>query len=157
MCVKVFDLQCAGGHAFEGWFSSEGDYQDQLDRGLLTCPLCSATDVARVPSAPRLNLRRQTAPARTKQKGDEQPPAEADVRPGPPAALQATWLKALRRIVAQTEDVGQQFPEEARRMHYGETRERGIRGQATAQQTRELLEEGISVMPLPDGFKDTLQ
>ena len=153
--MKVFDLQCAGGHAFEGWFSSEDDYQDQLRRGLLACPLCSATDVARIPSAPRLNLRGQAARAGKPAQKDKR----RDVTSMPPAALQAAWLQAVRQVMANTEDVGPRFPEEARRMHYGETEERGIRGQATPEQTRDLLEEGIAVMPLslPDGLKDTLQ
>ena len=79
--------------------------------------------------------------------------------PLPPQALQAAWLHMVRRVMANTEDVGQRFAEEARRMHYGESEARGIRGQATAEQTEALLDEGIAVMPLPvpDGFKDTLQ
>lgn len=157
--MKVFDLQCAGGHAFEGWFSSEDDYQDQLRRGLLACPLCSETEVIRVPSAPRLNLRAQAAPDRKPKQKNEAGQPGTEVASVPPAAMQAAWLQAVRRVMARTEDVGQRFPEEARRMHYGETEERGIRGQATPEQTRDLLEEGIPVMPLPipDGFKDTLQ
>jgi hypothetical protein len=77
----------------------------------------------------------------------------------PPQALQAAWLHMVRQVMANTEDVGQRFAEEARSMHYGESESRGIRGQATAEQTEELLEEGIAVMPLPlpDGFEDTLQ
>lgn len=157
--MKIFDLQCAGGHAFEGWFSSEDDYQDQRQRGLLACPLCSETDVARIPSAPRLNLRAQAAPDRKSKQKHEAGRRGAEVASVPPAAMQAAWLQAVRQVMARTEDVGQRFPEEARRMHYGEIEERGIRGQATPEQTRDLLEEGIPVMPLPipDGFKDTLQ
>lgn len=156
--MKIFDLQCADGHAFEGWFSSEDDYQDQRRRGLLSCPLCSGTDVARVPSAPRLNLRSQPAPARARRQKDDVS-AGRDVASVPSAALQAAWLQAVRKVMARTEDVGERFPEEARRMHYGEAEERGIRGQATPEQTRDLLEEGIPVMPLPvpDSLKDTLQ
>lgn len=77
----------------------------------------------------------------------------------PPAALQAAWMHMVRRVMASTEDVGERFAEEARKMHYGESEERGIRGQATPAQTEELLDEGIAVMPLPipAGFKNTLQ
>jgi hypothetical protein len=77
----------------------------------------------------------------------------------PAAAMQAAWLQMVRRVVASTEDVGERFAEEARRMHYGEAAERGIRGQASIEQTEELLDEGIAVLPLPlpPGFKDTLQ
>lgn len=154
--MKIFDLQCASGHAFEGWFASEHDYQDQLDRGLLSCPMCSATEVVRVPSAPRLNLGAPAAPPASARPAAGKPQDVASMKP---AELQAAWLRAVQHVMSRTEDVGQRFPEEARRMHYGEVEERGIRGQATPEQTRELLEEGIAVMPLPipDALKDTLQ
>ncbi len=71
-------------------------------------------------------------------------------------AIQAQWLTALRQLVANTEDVGEKFPEEARRIHYGEVQERSIRGRASPTQTRELLEEGITVLPLPQVLKDPL-
>lgn len=164
--MKVFDLQCLQGHTFEGWFSSEDDFQQQMSTGFLTCPMCGDAQVAKLPSAPRLNLSgasdASTAPARAPQgtpaSSQAASPTEA-VASLPPQALQAAWLHMVRRVMAHTEDVGPRFAEEARRMHYGEAQERGIRGQATAEQTEELLEEGIAVMPLPlpDGFKDTLQ
>ena len=74
-------------------------------------------------------------------------------------ALQAAWLNMAREVLAQTEDVGGRFAEEARRIHYGETKRRGIRGQASSDETQALLEEGISVMPLPlpHALKGTLQ
>jgi hypothetical protein len=73
--------------------------------------------------------------------------------------VQAAWMKMVRHVMANTEDVGNRFPEEARRMHYGETEERGIRGQASAQETQALIEEGIGVLPLPipKVLKETLQ
>ena len=155
--MKIFDLQCASGHAFEGWFSSELDFQEQQDRGLLTCPLCASTEVARIPSAPRLNLKAQGKASSSRRRAVES--GGKDVVSVPSAALQAAWLKAVRHVMANTEDVGQRFAEEARRMHYGEIEERGIRGQATHEQTRDLLEEGVPVMPLPmpDSLKGTLQ
>ncbi len=67
----------------------------------------------------------------------------------PEAALQAAWMKAVAQVMAQTEDVGERFAEEARRIHYGEADERGIRGQATREETQALLEEGVAVLPLP--------
>ena len=163
--MKVLDLQCLQGHAFEGWFSSEDDFQTQLAGGMLTCPMCGEAEVAKLPSAPRLNLSGATqAPVssqRPEAPGAAPSPSQAstDVAALPPQALQAAWLHMVRRVMANTEDVGQRFAEEARRMHYGEAEARGIRGQATAEQTEELLDEGIAVMPLPvpDGFKDTLQ
>jgi len=142
--MKVLDLHCSHEHAFEGWFASEGDFQQQLARGLLECPLCGDHAIARLPSAPRLNLRAASAAA------DAAPPAPA---------LQARWLRMMRKIVAHTEDVGQRFAEEARRIHYGQADERAIRGQATREQTEQLLDEGIAVLPLPipAALKETLQ
>lgn len=165
--MKVLDLQCLQGHAFEGWFASEDDFQQQLSSGLLSCPMCGDAQVAKLPSAPRLNLsgvsEGSVPPARSssethQRQATSSSPTEV-VASLPPQALQAAWLQMVRRVIAHTEDVGPRFAEEARRMHYGETQERGIRGQATPQQTEELLDEGIAVMPLPlpDGFKDTLQ
>jgi hypothetical protein len=137
--MKVLNLQCAHHHAFEGWFGSEDDFQAQLERGLVECPICGDTAVAKLPSAPRLNLGAQPSP--------EAKQEVANV--ANPAAMQAAWLKMVRHVMANTEDVGERFSEEARRIHYGESEERGIRGQASAEQTQELLEEGIGVLPLP--------
>ncbi len=135
--MKVLDLQCSHRHTFEGWFDSEDDFQDQLGRGLLECPLCGDTGVSKMLSAPRLNL------------GASQPQPRQEVLTTPDVSMQAAWLKMVRHVLANTEDVGERFPEEARRMHYGETEERGIRGQASARETEALLEEGIGVLPLP--------
>jgi len=158
--MKVLDLHCRQSHAFEGWFASEDDFQGQLARGLLECPLCGDKAIAKLPSAPRLNLSGAAAPsddaaARSGAAADGQ----SDVATLPPAALQAAWLRMARQVMAQTEDVGERFAEEARRIHYGEADERAIRGQATREQTRALLDEGIAVMPLPipAGLKGPVQ
>jgi hypothetical protein len=136
--MKVLDLQCSAHHAFEGWFASEDDFQGQLGRGLVECPICGDKDIAKKLSAPRLNLG-APAPASTKR----------EVMAGPDAKLQAAWLKMVRHVLANTEDVGERFAEEARKIHYGEREQRGIRGQASAQETQALLEEGVEVLPLP--------
>ena len=137
--MKVLNLQCTHGHGFEGWFASEDDFQGQLARGLVECPLCGDQAVQKMPSAPRLNL--------SGAKPAEQPKQE--VMATPDRAMQAAWLKMVRHVMANTEDVGERFAEEARKIHYGETEERGIRGQASREETQALLEEGISVLPLP--------
>lgn len=156
--MKVLDLQCTQGHAFEGWFSSEDDFQSQLARQLVECPLCGDRAVAKLPSAPRLNLSGASAPAAASDRVPSSPET-APVAALPPAAMQAAWMHMVRQVMASTDDVGERFADEARRIHYGEAEERGIRGQATSEQAEELLDEGIAVvaLPVPPGFKSTLQ
>lgn len=136
--MKVLNLQCAHQHVFEGWFGSDDEFQSQVAGGLLECPLCGDTAITKLPSAPRLNLGAQPQPA----------PGH-DVATMPDVDMQRAWLKMVRHVMANTEDVGQRFAEEARRIHYGETEERGIRGQASREETEALLDEGIGVLPLP--------
>lgn len=136
--MKVLNLQCAHQHVFEGWFGSDDEFQGQLASGLLECPLCGDTVIAKLPSAPRLNLGAQPATAPTR-----------DVAAMPDVAMQRAWLQMVRHVMANTEDVGERFADEARRIHHGESEERGIRGQASREETEALLEEGIGVMPLP--------
>jgi len=149
--MKVLSLQCNHAHAFEGWFASEDEFQAQLARGLVECPMCGDTGIAKLPSAPRLNFgaSEPAAPAAPKQ----------EVLSAPDAQLQAAWLQLVKQVMSNTEDVGERFAEEARKIHYGESEERGIRGQASREETQELLEEGISVLPLPipRGLKGPLQ
>lgn len=141
--MKVFNLRCVHDHRFEGWFASEDDYVSQNERGLVECPVCSDRAVTRLPSAPRLNL--AAAPERS-----EAVMQGADLQ-------QQAWMKAMRRIVTETEDVGERFPDEARRIHYGEVPERAIRGRASQDETAALRDEGIEVMPLPALLKEPLQ
>ena len=167
--MKVLNLQCAHQHSFEGWFASEDDFQSQLTRGLVECPMCSDKAVQKMPSAPRLNLGGHAAPAATSDTASATSPgaapstavvpAQADANTVMNPAAQAAFLKALRQVMANTEDVGDRFADEARRMHYGDIEARNIRGQASMQETVELLEEGIEVMPLPlpAALKETLQ
>jgi hypothetical protein len=145
--MKVLNLQCTHRHSFEGWFASEDDFQDQLGRGLVECPLCGDTAIVKMLSAPRLNL------------GAAREEPKQEVMAAPDATLQAAWMKMVRHVMASTEDVGERFAEEARRIHYGEAQERGIRGQASAQETEALMEEGIGVLPLPipKALKEPLQ
>jgi hypothetical protein len=155
--MKVLDLRCHNGHGFEGWFASEEDFMSQNGRGLIECPMCADKLVTRLPSAPRLNLsgarEAPSAPA-----GATAPAAPAAKPPATPD-LQATWLAAVRHLVAHTEDVGPRFAEEARRIHYGETPQRGIRGQATPDERSALQEEGIETLavPVPRGLEGPLQ
>jgi hypothetical protein len=144
--MKVLNLRCAHGHGFEGWFGSEDDYARQLAANQVSCPLCGDVTIERLPSAPRLNLG-AAAPAGQAVEAAE---LRSIAPPSPEAAtLQHFWTEAVRHVMARTEDVGERFPEEARRIHYGEAESRGIRGQATPEQRAELAEEGIEVVALP--------
>ncbi|MGS0895463.1 DUF1178 family protein [Burkholderia stagnalis] len=140
--MKVLDLQCPHGHRFEGWFASADEFEAQLSRKLVECPVCGATEVSRMPSAPRLNLSGATQAA-----------------PADPRALQAQVMRALREVLEKTENVGERFAEEARRIHYNEAPARSIRGVTTSEDAQALAEEGIDVMPLPipAALKEPLQ
>ncbi|MDO9279186.1 MAG: DUF1178 family protein [Polaromonas sp.] len=178
--MKVLDLKCAHQHVFEGWFASEDDFQSQLARGLVACPLCADVNISKQLSAPRLNLG-AAAPPKTVSSSSA-PSAAVAVGPSTPTSkelvpaqasstevstqdrqalqdMQGDWLKMVRQVVANTEDVGSHFAEVARQMHYGETDERSIRGQTSREEAVALLEEGISVLPLPmpAALKETLQ
>jgi hypothetical protein len=166
--MKVLDLQCQHAHSFEGWFGSEDDYQSQLARGLVECPLCGDAQITKKLSAPRLNLSGARELAIVT---DNASNTEASTQPAQPAKdpvieammqdpqFQAAYLKMARKILANTEDVGNQFAQEARKIHYGEGQERAIRGQASHDETLELLDEGIEIMPLllPKALKEPLQ
>ena len=172
--MKVFNLQCAAGHPFEGWFGSEDDYLSQQARGLLTCPMCGHDQVVRLPSAPRLNLSGAKAPptpaAATPPPATPAPGASPATLPKPatPVSMPATperaqaeavLLQAMRHVLANTEDVGRHFPEEVRRIHHGEAEHRNLRGQATPAERQALQEEGIEVfsLPIPEALKGPLQ
>jgi len=149
--MKVIDLRCQSGHRFEGWFASDDDFLEQNGRSLIECPLCADKVIVRLPSAPRLNLSGAREPAPS----TETPVATPDAT----TELQTRWMQMVRHVLQNTEDVGERFADEARRIHYGETPQRGIRGQASVDEREALRDEGIEVMPLPipSGLKDTLQ
>jgi len=145
--MKVLNLRCqAAQHPFEGWFGSEEDFQDQLARGLLTCPLCGDHQIEKMPSAPRIN----------RGAGREVEPPRAPAQ-DPDTAHRALLMRQLREAAGRAEDVGERFATEARRMHAGDIESRQIKGRASMAQTLELLEEGVPVMPLPANLGETLQ
>ena len=172
--MKVLDLQCSQGHSFEGWFGSQGDYDAQRARGLVTCPVCNDSEIVKKLSAPRLNLGHAAVAGKVSSNPSGptdtglQSPTDVPPLPTPNLSssevrsvqqLQAAMLHMVRHVMAHTEDVGPQFAEEARKIHYGEKEERSIRGQATREETEALIEEGIDVVPLPvpDHLKGPLQ
>ncbi len=130
----IYDLLCQNHHRFERWFKNSEDYRHQKTSGLQACPVCDTCDVERVPSASHVQI--QSALAHEVR--DERPQRSAE------------FLAKLQTYLEQhCEDVGKQFAEKARRIHYGEEEWRGIRGVATPEQARELIEEGIEVISLP--------
>jgi len=160
--MKVLDLRCGAGHAFEGWFASDSDFQSQRERGLLDCPLCGNADVAKLPSAPRLNLSGARAPA-PERAGEGTEAARPISAPAPTLAVHGNavsrFVEAVTELLQNTEDVGTRFAEEARRIHYGEAEQKAIRGQTTPEERAALADEGIEVFTLPIGLppKSSLQ
>jgi hypothetical protein len=130
-----YALSCDHGHDFEGWFGSSGDYDDQQGRGLLACPVCDSQAVRKQIMAPAVTGTRRT------------------VRDVEPARMQAMMMEAAGRIRAHVEanfdDVGDSFASEARAIHEGRSEERGIYGQATPGEVRDLVEDGVPIAPLP--------
>ncbi len=177
--MKVLNLCCSAQHRFEGWFGSESDYVEQIEKSLVACPLCGDTKVQRLPSAPHVLTSHSRAPTperesagaaaacatRSAGDGGGANPGEPSVRQAEhasqidPKAVQAAWMQAVQHVINHTDDVGSRFAEEARRMHYGEVEERPIRGQATPVEARALREEGIEVaaLPMPDAMKGPVQ
>jgi len=133
--VIVFELICGERHRFEGWFASGEDFERQKGRGLLACPVCNDSSIEKLLTA-KIGRTDAEVPAEKKQ------PAAAPTLP-------EKLREMIDGILLNTEDVGREFPEEARRIHRKEAPERSIRGVATGEETRDLLEEGIAVMPLP--------
>lgn len=144
----VFDLVCASGHRFEGWFGSSEEFASQSERGLLTCPNCGAGRVERVPSATRFN---SGASAAAEVAQPEQPPAQGK---DAMALAQILYARMVDEMLSKSEDVGQAFAEEARRIHYHEAPARSIRGQATSEEHAGLVEEGIPVVRIPIPSRD---
>jgi hypothetical protein len=136
----VFDLRCVHGHGFEGWFASSEEFDRQRDAQLVRCPVCDDAHVERMPSA-RVRVKKGAATM--------DPPAESTPLGEHVAGFPADLVAKLREVVRNTEDVGERFPEEARRIHYQETPARAIRGKASREDADALTEEGIEFAALP--------
>ena len=161
--MKVYNLACPLDHRFEGWFASEEDCLAQQDKGMLACPVCDSTEVTRMPSAPHIGKSSSTelsVPQTQSENlsggvvaltGKDHSQLEAQV--------QAAFLKGMRELMGRSEDVGDSFADEARKIHYKESPERSIRGQTTLDEAEALREEGIDVlsMPMIPALKNTLQ
>ena len=146
-----YSLVCDAAHEFESWFPGSESYEEQARRGFVECPHCQSTKVSKAIMAP--NVARKDRDAAPAEPATPAPPAA----PQPVALLdeKQQHLRAMIRdlhekIVASSDDVGESFPEEARKMHEGETPARSIRGKASFEEARALLEDGIPVLPIPD-------
>lgn len=134
----VFDLRCSNTHVFEAWFASSTDFERQAERGLIACPICADTAVAKAVMAPAIPVKGN--------RGAETPMAAGD-----PAAMKAVLARLAelqKSLTDSSEYVGHRFAEEARAMHYGETQTRGIYGETSAAEAAALRDEGIPAMPL---------
>ena len=146
-----YALRCERDHAFESWFQDSSAFDAQLKRKLVNCPVCNSVRVEKAIMAPRIASKkgREVAPA-------AQAPAPTPAEPGSTPLMMAherelrAKLKELRdHIVKNADNVGERFPNEARKMHYGEIEHRPIYGEASPDEARALIEEGVEVSPLP--------
>lgn len=141
MIMIKFTLACEAGHDFEGWFGSSDDYEAQIKRDLVSCPYCGTLKVEKALMAPSVST------SRTKEKIQDKINV-ATVNKSRQAMF--AELKEMRdKITANAENVGERFPEEARKIHYGESEERGIYGEASSEDVKDLVEEGVKIAPLP--------
>ena len=146
-----YSLVCENGHEFDSWFPGSDAYDEQARRGLVECPACRTTQVKKSIMAPRLS-KGGSEPA-----SDSAPANESSERQSPAPVVMDERLVALRTMIREmrttiakhTTDVGSAFPDEARKMHTGEIEHRPIRGEATADEARELIEDGVPIMPMP--------
>lgn len=147
----VFDLGCDRGHVFEAWFGSSEDYETQRVRGLVACPLCDSKEVGKAVMAPRVGRKgnQRTQPPAPAAKGKVVPMANDAPAPEQVKAMLTALAEAQAEMIKQSDWVGDRFADEARAMHLGETEQRAIYGQTTAEQARDLIEDGVPVAPLP--------
>ncbi len=144
----IYDLICAQDHRFEGWFASAAEFERQSRGRLVECPLCGSADTRRVASASYVHTSGGSRQPEQLDEGEER--GEAYYGAGARARLPTGALSNLvRYIVENTEDVGPDFPDEARRIHYHETEQRQIRGTASREEVTDLRDEGIEVVSLP--------
>ncbi|HYA07786.1 MAG TPA: DUF1178 family protein [Xanthobacteraceae bacterium] len=156
-----YALSCEAGHAFESWFANSAAYDKQAKRGLISCPVCGSAKVAKAIMAPSLASGPAGDAAEAAASAPPANPAPAQLPPTPPGKSPVAMmspperelrqkLKELRdHIVKNASYVGPRFPEEARKIHYGETEHRSIYGEASPEEAKALLDEGIEFHPLP--------
>ncbi|WP_319774283.1 DUF1178 family protein [Breoghania sp.] len=151
-----YSLQCADGHEFEGWFRNAGDFDRQARDGHLTCPVCGGSEVSKALMAPAVSGARDDAGTveavveNAPVKQAQEPAVPVMAMPNPHQAQIVDMMRKLRKLITESADnVGSRFATEARAMHHGETEQRSIYGEASPEDARELVEEGIEILPLP--------
>ena len=152
-----YALACSKGHNFESWFQNSAAYDKQAKRGLVSCPLCGSAKVEKAIMAPSLGRGSRKGTDTAMPDGAPAPEAPAPAENKTPVAMVSPQERELRaklkelrdHLTKNAENVGGKFPEEARKMHYGETEHRSIYGEASSQDAKELHEEGIEFHPLP--------
>ena len=147
-----YTLRCDRGHAFESWFQSSSAYEQQEKRKLVNCPVCGSAKIERAIMAPQIvskKSREAAVPAPAAPTEVTTPPTSTPLMMAQERELRAK-LKELRdHIVKNADNVGERFPNEARKMHYGDIEHRPIYGEASPDEARSLIEEGVEVSPLP--------
>ena len=151
-----YNLRCERGHAFESWFQSSAAYETQEKRKLVNCPSCGSAKVERAIMAPQIVSKKGREAAPPEPAASAEAASTELATPGPTPLLMAqerelrAKLKELRdHIVKNADNVGERFPNEARKMHYGDIEHRPIYGEASPDEARALIDEGVEVSPLP--------
>jgi hypothetical protein len=145
-----YALRCACGHEFESWFQSSSAYDSQRERGLVACPACDSAKVEKAVMAPRIAGKRRPKSAAAPAGASAAEITPTQLVMSPQERELVAKLKELRdHVVKNADNVGRKFPEEARKMHYGESESRAIYGEATPEEAKALVDEGVEVAPLP--------
>lgn len=145
-----YALRCERGHEFESWFQSSAAYDSQHKRKLVTCPICETTKVDKAIMAPRITRKGKSAAASEPAAAPAENSASTSLVMAPQEREFVAKLKELRdHVLKNADNVGKKFPDEARKMHYGDIEHRAIYGEATAEEARALVDEGVEVAPLP--------
>lgn len=142
----VYDLICEQKHRFEGWFGSSADFADQRERGLLSCPKCGSADVMKAPMAPAVPAKGNT---RARSGQEQSTPVSNQPMPAEVQEAMAKLAAAQTEALKKSTWVGDKFAETSRKMHYGEADDKPIHGQASMEEAKSLVDEGIAVAPLP--------
>ncbi len=155
MATIIYDLECEYAHRFEGWFRSADDFDSQREQQLLTCPECGTAAIRKVPSRINIGQARTPEPQRTEVSTPSTPPMTTSMADGKANTVDVATAfvmakQAIQALIRHSEDVGDRFAEEARKIHYDEAPIRAIRGQASPEEFEELRDEGIDIIALPN-------